>query len=1220
MGWIESIVRAPVKVAVGVILVVLFGIIAIYRMPIQLIPEVQIPTLTIETTWPGASPQEVEREIVLEQEEQLQSVEGVTKMSSESTHSLAKITVEFPVGTDLNSMLPKVLTRLNQVRELPPDADEPVISTSSASDRPIAWFILFQRMPSDQKLAEFAAEHPQLAGGIAEVRRAFNPGLAMYRLRELAEKHPEAESLVPKKRDISELRRFCEDTIEARFERVKGVSQANVMGGREDELQVIVDPQRLAARQITIADVRRALAAENKDTSGGDFWEGKRRWVVRTLGQFRSVGQVENVIIANRDGSPVYVRDVAEVKLGFKKPDGAVRRYGNAVIAINTLRETGSNVLAVMEGLQEAVKELNDGVLKQDDLELAQVYDETEYIHSSIDLVWDNIWEGAGLTFIVLLLFLRSFRSALVVFLSISVSIVGMFLMMLMMGRTLNVPSLAGIAFAVGMLVDNFIVVLENAYRHRHMGKTPFQAAVHGINDVWGAVLASTLANLAVFIPVLFVEDEAGQLFRDIALATASALALSLLVSLFVVPTMAARVLGGGIDDPLSGPGEGSDEDRPSRSQRLRGSRLGLRHFFDRILTPIDAFGRAFVTTVTAANYWLQQGVLRRVFLALGMIGTSVALSYLMLPKVEYLPTGNRNLVFGILLPPPGYNLEHLERMGATLEQRLRPYWDVDPGSPKIEKLKFPAISDFFYVARGRQLFLGLRAQDPLKAAGLVKLIQSVTGDLPGTIVVANQSSLFEQGLAAGRSIDVDITGPDIHTLVALGGQVIGQTMKLIPGAQPFPKPSLDLSAPEMHIVPKLNQASDMQITAVDLGYAVDALVDGAYASDYYLHGDKIDLSIIGKQEFASRTQDLQSLPIALPGGGLNRLDAVADVTFSSGPEQVNRRERKRAITIQVTPPPQMPLEEAMDIVQTKIIDPMRDAGQLDHLHDISMSGTADKLKLAWQAMRWNLLLALIITYLVMAALFESWLFPLVIMLSVPLGAVGGFAGLQLLNLWGLQYDFHQSLDVLTMLGFILLVGTVVNNPILIVEQALNNIRDDRMPVQQAVVESVRTRIRPIFMTALIGFFGLIPLVLSPGAGSELYRGLGAVLLGGLVVSTVFTLFLVPALFSLTMEAKQGLIRIIDKLLAREPRQQTRDSEADHYEIEVVDDIAPLDVPKESQPIKTSVSPLPLLPAQLTLDELILDDHKLTSNGNESNGHENGSSRSKKISNSDRTS
>ncbi|MEX2561590.1 MAG: efflux RND transporter permease subunit, partial [Pirellulales bacterium] len=340
----------------------------------------------------------------------------------------------------------------------------------------------------------------------------------------------------------------------------------------------------------------------------------------------------------------------------------------------------------------------------------------------------------------------------------------------------------------------------------------------------------------------------------------------------------------------------------------------------------------------------------------------------------------------------------------------------------------------------------------------------------------------------------------------------------------------------EMHIVPKWQQAADMGVSADELGYTVDALVDGAYAGDYFLGGDKIDLTIMGHEQFAARTQDLQALSLAVPTGELVSLAAVADVQYSSGPEQINHRERQRAITIEVTPPLAMALEDAMDVIHQEIVVPMEQGGQLEGGYQIKLSGTADKLRATWIVLRWNLALAVVITYLLMAALFESWIYPLVIILSVPLGAVGGFAGLKLLNLFVLQ-----QLDVMTMLGFIILVGTVVNNPILIVEQALVHIREEGMAPRRAVLESVRTRIRPIFMTAMIGLFGLLPLVVSPGAGSELYRGLGSVVLGGLVVSTIFTLVLVPTLFSLTLEAREAVARTIRRQPPRPPRQPAAD-------------------------------------------------------------------------------
>ncbi|MCA9187340.1 MAG: efflux RND transporter permease subunit, partial [Planctomycetales bacterium] len=1049
MHPIQACLHNPVKVAVGALLLALFGFIAIFRMPMQLIPEVETPTITIETRWPGASPQEVEREIIQEQEEQLKSVEGVSKMTSESMDSMGRITMEFTVGANMEETLLKVNSRLQQVPQYPEDADEPVISTSSASDRPIAWFILGARRPSKEKIAEFMVAHPELKDELARIDSTPNPGLAMLRLRKLAEKQPAATELLPKDVDVAKLRRFCEDVIEARFERVPGVSNSNVMGGLDEEMQVIVDPQRLAARQLTIAQLRQRLRDQNKDTSGGDFWENKRRYVVRTLSQFDTPEDVENVVVAVQDNVPVFLKDVAEVRLGYKKPDGMVRRFGTSSIAINVLRENGANVLDVMAGLRDANAELNDDVLREQGLQLTQVYDETEYIYSSVGLVNSNIIIGSALTMMVLMLFLHLgvrtllfapligisavasifispwlfvmtvalivlcgfwfARGALVVGLAIPTSIIGTFLMLNLMGRSLNVISLAGMAFAVGMLVDNAVVVLDNIYRHRQLGRQPFDAAFVGAKEVWGAVLASTLTTLAVFLPVLFVEEEAGQLCRDIALAISSAVGLSLIVSITLIPTAAARLLSA------------TDSNLNRESMLHQEGTNAIERAF-------NAFGTMFVDGVVNLNHWTQRGVIRRIAVVILLTAASVVLSIWLWPKVEYLPTGNRNLVFGIVLPPPGYNLDELVKLGQVVEDELRPYWDVDPESDEAKQLKYPPIADFFYVARGRQVFIGVRAADATRAGDLVPLIQDIRTKLPGSFLVAKQSSLFERGLTAGRTVEVEITGPQLPQLVGIGGQMMGVLMNpvdpLIKEAQARPVPSLDLSSPEMHVTPKVIAAQSLGVNASELGYAVDALVDGAYATDYFVGGDKIDLTIKGTEKTVERSQDLDQLPIATPTGELVSLNTLAGVQMSSGPEQVNHRERQRAVTIEVSPPPTMALEDAMQLIDDKLISPLKDQGQLRGGYRVTLSGTADKLRDTWMALRWNVVLALLITYLLMAALFESWVYPFVIILSVPLGAVGGIAALRLLDLY-LRYTGQQpqSLDVLTMLGFVILIG-----------------------------------------------------------------------------------------------------------------------------------------------------------------------------------------------------
>lgn len=1134
-GWLLD---NPVKIAVGVILLVLFGTLAMFSLPMQMSPDVSRPQITISTTWPGASPHEIENEIVNPQEEKLKSVEGVTRMYATCMNGVADLTLEFRVGTNLNEALLKVNSQLQQVREYPLNADKPVMRTSSPFDRAIAWLILGPCPPSADRVAAFVAAHPELGPDLEHVFRPANPGLQLFRLRELAARHPGVGVLLPAKVDMTEYRKFAEDMIESQLERVPGVADAFVRGGRLPQLHVIVDAARLAARGLTIADLRNAMLLNNSDISAGDYADGKRQIGVRTLGQYRSPEQVANQIIGSVNGVSVYVRDVAEVRMGYEKNTGFVRRYGDSSISLNIQRDTGANVVEVMRLLRIEVDRLNRGILAQNGLTLTQVYDETVYINSAVGLVQQNIALGGALTVIVLMLFLhlgaRSVlvaplllvtalasvyldpwffvatlalvlaagfwfaRGTLVIAIAIPVSIIGTFLFLKAFGRTLNVISLAGLSFAVGMLVDNAIVVLENIARFQDRGHSPREACQKAVGEVWGAVLASTLTTLAVFLPVIFLEGEVGQLFGDIALAISFAVGLSLVVSVVVIPVAAARILGFSRDPGVR-----------RRPTRVAGWLAGIGQSINQLVFRINlaAQGSAAASLLTVMA----------ILVPIGLVG------WLWFPQVEYLPSGNRNLVICNIITPPGYNVDQLNGIGLEVEQILKPYWNIDPSTEDASGLDWPSISDFFYVARERSVFMGLSAHDDTQVRKLIELIQTrLKNRFPGTIVTASQTSLFGRGMAGGRDIDVEISGPALERLVGLGSEIMGKLKKIFPeGTQIRPNPGLELSTPELHIELKPEQAGSVGITSDELGYAVNAMVDGAYATDFFVEGEKIDLVIRGTDDDLQRDASLLSRYIAtrnLPEPV--RLDSIATATLSSGPEGIHHRERQRTITLELTPPPELSLEEAIGRIRREVIEPMEASGQLGTSYLVHLSGSADKLQQTWDALKWNFLLAVLITYLLMAALFESWIYPLIIMFSVPLGAVGGVVGLQLLSLYQVWIgEPPQALDVLTMLGFVILVGTVVNNAILIVHQSLVFRREGLDPMQ-SLQESVRTRIRPIFMTTLTTVFGLAPLVLFPGAGSELYRGLGSVVLGGLVVSTGLTLFLIPALMSLMVRAE----------------------------------------------------------------------------------------------------
>lgn len=1039
----------------------LFGVISVFRIPVQLTPTIEKHKITVDTRWAGASPYEIEREIIQEQEDVLKNVEGVSEMKSESYNGRGSIILEFPAGTDIDSALLKVSNQLNQVPEYPTNADKPVITSTDIRSNAMAWFIL-KPLPGNDV-------------------------------------------------DINTLYDFTDDYIKARFERVKGVSYSNVLGGWKREMHVTFDPHALSARNITLMEVANAISNENKNISAGDFDEGKRRYVVRTIGDYLSPADIEKIVIGRDDGDPVYIRDVAHVELGYERADYTVRQKGEPSIAINAIRETDANSIETMARLLEAMDDLNEGILKQNRLRLKNVYNETTYIRESISLVEKNLLIGSILAVLVLLFFLHSISSVLIIGVAIPISIVATFLMMALLGRSINVISLAGMSFAAGMVVDNSIVVLENIYRHQQLGKERIKAAFDGAKEVWGAVLASTLTTVAVFLPVIFVKEQAGQLFMDIAIAISFAVLFSLVVSITVIPSLSSRIL-------------------KATTRKAKSQIISKQHIFFRIASPLDKFGILVIDTTIILVRKVLVSTFASILIVVLFVFFSIGLSWWIMPETEYLPQGNRNLVIGVLIPPPGYNIDEFTEIGKAIEKDIAPYWSKDDnGLEKDEEETIGAevsenalIENFFYVARARQLFCGAVARVPSRVKELIPIMQNALHKIPGMIVVVTQSSLFARSITEGRHINIDISGPDLAKLVELGQGIFMSVMQNFPGAQIHPIPSLELGSPELQIIPDRDKMSELGIKNRELGFMMNALVDGARVSDYQLGNDEIDLVLKGNDKFVKHSQDIETLLINTPGGKVVTVGSIAKVQLVNAPEQVNHVERDRTITIQITPSEKIPLEAVINKIKSGILKPLEDEKQVPYPYRIRLSGTANDLTVARKALQWNFILALIITFLLMASLFESFLYPLVIILSVPLACFGGFVGLFLVN----AFVTYQPLDILTMLGFVILIGTVVNNAILIVHQSLNHMKFEKMNPHDAVIEAVRNRIRPIFMTTTTSVIGMLPLVLAPGSGSELYRGLGSVVVGGLSLSTIFTLILIPSLFTLTLKLKGYLFGI----------------------------------------------------------------------------------------------
>ena len=1102
MDLIRLAIRQPVTVTVGVLLIVLAGVVSLSRIPIQLTPNVESTIVTVSTFWEGASPEEIEQNVIDKQEEKLLGLTGLREITSSSQQSMAYIRLEFGTGTRTEDALREVSDKLREVPDYPDGVDEPVIEASDRETRDYIAFFIFTTTDLDF--------------------------------------------------DIRTLRDFAIDRLEPILERVPGVSDITTFGGREREVQIRIDPVRLAQYGITPTQFAQVIRYTNQNISAGERADGKLDLRLRTVGQYRSLNEIENTVIAHTKAGPVLVRDVAEAVESFKEPRSFARSKGQPSMAVAVEREVGSNVMEVMDGLKAEVARLNapGGLLDAQaqklrlngKLELTQAYDQTVYIDDALNLVQSNIWIGGTLAVFVLLLFLRSIRSTSVVVLAIPISVIGAVVAMVAMGRSINVISLAGMAFAVGMVVDNSIVVLENIYRHLEMGKSPREAAYVGAREVWGAVLASTLTTIVVFVPILLIQEQAGQLFRDIALAICAAVALSLLASITVIPMVAARVL--------------------KANKKGKGNGNGNNAVHHRVA---EALGRLI--------YLICGSTIARLSLVIVLTVGSMVGTIQLMPPSDYLPTGNRNLVFGLILPPPAYNINQMTSLATRIEETVRPFWEAhelidDPKAyeqavanlPQVATFDWktqqpgppvtpPTIATYFLVSIEGIMFHGGISDDPKRVVDLLPLYQHATRAevMPGVIAYGFQIPLFQLGGATGSAIKLRLAGPDLDEIVACASQLYMELGKRYGYTAAVPSPSnFSIPGPEVQVVPDLVRLSELGLNTQDVGLAVRAVGDGAIIDEYHIAGEAIDLKIISKDSVDQKTLiGLRDVPLATPTGHVVPLSSLADIRRVDSPQEIARAGRQRAVTFEITPPQGLALEEMISEIETMIEDSRR-AGLIPPSIETTLAGSASKLQEVRRALLGDgtlagtvgssLVLALTVVYLLMCVLFQSFTRPLVIMFSVPLATFGGFAALFGMFIWtaSSRYLPMQQLDVLTMLGFVLLIGVVVNNAILIVHQTLNflggkadlgrEIQGEMTP-RRAIAEAVRTRFRPIFMSTFTSVGAMLPLVLMPGSGSELYRGLGSVVVGGLLVSTIFTLILVPLLLSLVFDLQALLSR-----------------------------------------------------------------------------------------------
>ena len=1006
MNLTASALKNPAGIAVGVAVIFFFGLISIGKLPIQLFPDVEEPQINIETRWRAASPREIESELVEPQEEVLQGLPGLQDLDTNANRGVSWVSLRFGLETDMQQTLIDVISRLNRLPPLPRDADAPIIHLGEGgggANQALIYFFV-QLLPGTQG-------------------------------------------------EIDDYRPLVEELVTPRLESIPGVAGATVTTGADEQLQIVFDPYRAAELGVDIPTVA-GLVNQANDASGGFVDVGRRQYTLRFAGRY-TPEQLRELILEWRDGRPIRLGDIADIQVRRADRADVSIQNGNPAMAIRVDRENGANVLETLNAVKAEVDAIREGPLAPYGLTMQQSFDASVFIYRAINLVTGNLFIGIFLAVGVLWWFLRRGRATLLVALAIPVSVLATFVVLNLAGRTLNVISLAGIAFAVGMVLDAAIVVLENIVRLRERGEHPDRASLDGAGQVWGALLASTATTVAIFLPVIFLKDAAGQLFADLALTIAIAVTISLLVAVTVLPLAARRWLP---DVPLK-----------------------------------DAHANAW-SRLAGKLVWLTGSPTRRWLLIGTLMSIPVVATWKMMPPLDYLPPVKRDAVDAYFQFPPGANTQTIKNeIIDKMVVRLQPYMDGE---------KEPALKNYYFLTWPNGGTLGIRAKDQGQVEALQRIVrEEITVGFPDTRAFAAQGNLFG-GFGGSRQVSIMLQSRDQDALLAAGRAGMELVQQELPGAQVQPWPGLELAEPELRLTPNDQRIIESGWSRGDVATVMRALGDGVWVGEHF-DGDK-RMDVILRAEGWDNPEELANVPLATPSGAVLPLGELVQIDRTVGPNTIHRVDRRRTLRLNVNPPERMSLEETLGAIKERIEPQLREILPPDAT--IQYGGSAGALESAIDNISENFLLALLVLFLLMSALFRSLKDSLLVLLCLPLATVGGVVAMRILNV-----ITFQPLDLLSMIGFIILMGLVVNNAILLVHQTRCAERDG-MTRADAVAQALRLRLRPIFMSTLTSIFGMLPLVLMPGAGSVIYRGLATVIVGGMSVSTLFTLVLLPCL------------------------------------------------------------------------------------------------------------
>jgi len=996
------------SVAVAVALVALFGLTSIASLPIQLLPNIEEPQISVANFWRAAAPEEMEANIIEPQENVLRNTPGLTNINSFIGRGSGFVNLTFAVGTDIQTAKLDVINNLTQAPPRPTDAIEPQVNAGGGQQTPGAASLLVRVLPDNP-----------------------NKELASYQ-------------------------KLIEDHVQPRLARIPGVSQVFLAGEQPRELHITFDSYRAAALGIQVNDIV-ATVSRATDSSGGFADVGRRQYTVRFVGQFEPQ-ELNELIVGWSNERPIYLSEVADVEIVPRKQDGFTLRNGYPAYYITVQREYDANTVSILDEVNKAIVELNEGPLAEAGLAIDLSFDASVHIRRAISLVRSNLGIGLLLAVGILYFLMRSRRATFLVTATVPLSVLVAFVALRLFDKSLNVISLAGLAFSVGLVMDAAIVTLENIVRCRQNGMEKQDAVATGTRQITGALFASTVTSVAIFVPVLFMQGMEGQLFQDLALTIAVAVSASFFIAITVLPVAAAFMLKVEDRDPCE-------------------------HWWDRITSIVMRLTR----TPALCGTWI-----------VGILGASVLAVVLLVPKANLLPQAPSDSLNAFFAMPPGGTVEMVEtEIAAVIVERLKPYMDHE---------RQPYIRGYNLSSFGTFNALFLYPQDPSRIEEMIGIVRDeVLIDLPDTQAFVQRSSLLNFGFDGGRSINVDIQGPDIDALSEAAMAAMPIINESVPGAQVRPIPGLAIAEPELQLVP-----NDRRITAAGLDRAtvaniVRALTSGSFVGEYFDGNDRLDMILKGPAW--NSPEELAAIPIATPLAGIQSIGELTDIQRTVGPTQLLRVNGQRTLTLAVTPPAEMTVQEALDTLRDVVGPQLRELAADDV--SIAYRGTADRLEGAFDTMQVNLAIAAIVLFLILAAMFRSLRDALLVMLSMPLAVAGGVVALRILNLFT-----NQAMDLLTTIGFLILLGLVVNNAILLVMQTRAG-QKNGLERTQAVAEAVRVRARPIYMSTLTSIFGMLPLMVVPGVGSQIYRGLATVIIGGMFVSALFTLILMPSILRL---------------------------------------------------------------------------------------------------------